>query len=195
MSEKEFAQFDKILNECIQVIIQEAGSLKSLVDEFSRFARLPEVRLEESDVNHILENTLNLYNGRISDITVRKELDDGIPKLQLDPEQMKRVFINLLDNALEAMADHPHKKVLHLRTRRNVQQECVSVEIGDTGRGFPEEYQDSLFMPYFSTRKGGTGLGLAIVRQIVSDHNGNVRAEANSPIGTRIIIDLPLAQA
>ncbi len=192
---EEFAQFDKILNECIQVIIQEAGSLKSLVDEFSRFARLPEVRLEESDVNHILENTLSLYNGRISDITVRKELDGSIPKLRLDPEQMKRVFINLFDNALEAMADHPHKKVLHLRTHRNVQQECVSVEIGDTGRGFPEEYQDSLFMPYFSTRKGGTGLGLAIVRQIVSDHNGNVRAEANIPVGTRIIIDLPLAQA
>jgi len=191
----EFSKFDKVLTECIKVIIQEAGSLKSLVDEFSRFARLPEVRLEESDLNYILENTLNLYSGRISDITVRKEFDSSIPRLQLDPEQMKRVFINLFDNALEAMVDHPHKRVLHLRTRRNVQQGFVSVEIGDTGRGFPEEYQDSLFLPYFSTRRGGTGLGLAIVRQIVSDHNGNVRAEANIPVGTRIIIDLPLAQA
>ncbi len=195
LSGAEFSKFDKILTECIQVIIQEADSLKSLVDEFSRFARLPEVRLEESDLNDVLENTLNLYNGRISGIAVRKEFDRSIPKLQLDPEQMKRVFINLFDNALEAMADHPHKKILHLRTRRNVQQGCVSVEIGDTGRGFPAEYQDSLFLPYFSTRRGGTGLGLAIVRQIVTDHNGNVRAEANIPVGTRIIIDLPLAQA
>jgi two-component system nitrogen regulation sensor histidine kinase NtrY len=193
-SEAEFSRFDQILTECIQVIIQEASSLKNLVDEFSRFARLPEIRLEKSDLNDVLENTLNLYNGRISDINVRKELDRSIPKLQLDPEQMKRVFINLFDNALEAMADHRYKKVLHLRTRRNAQQGCVSVEIGDTGRGFPEEYQDSLFLPYFSTRKGGTGLGLAIVRQIVSDHSGNVRAEANIPVGTRIIIDLPLAQ-
>jgi len=191
----ELSRFDKILRECVQVITQEAGSLKSLVDEFSRFARLPEVRLEEVDLNNILENTLSLYNGRIKDITVRKEFDEGIPKLKLDPAQMKRVFINLFDNALEAMADIPHKRVLHLRTLRNSQQGHVSVEVGDTGRGFPEEYQDSLFLPYFSTRKGGTGLGLAIVRQIISDHNGNIRAEPNLPVGTRIIIDLPLAAA
>jgi two-component system nitrogen regulation sensor histidine kinase NtrY len=191
----EFSRFDRLLSECIQVIIQEAGSLKSLVDEFSHFARLPEVRLEEADLNRILENTLNLYNGRIADVSVRKEFDPGIPMLRLDPEQMKRVFINLFDNALEAMAENPHKKVLHLRTSCNVQKGMVSVEIGDTGRGFPEEYQDSLFLPYFSTRKGGTGLGLAIVRQIVSDHHGSVHAEPNMPAGTRIIIDLPLAQA
>jgi two-component system nitrogen regulation sensor histidine kinase NtrY len=191
----ELSSFDKILKECVQVITQEAGSLKSLVDEFSRFARLPEVRLEEVDLNNILENTLSLYSGRIKDIAVRKEFDDGIPKLKLDPEQMKRVFINLFDNALEAMADNPHKRVLHLRTLRHSQQGYVSVEVGDTGRGFPEEYQDSLFLPYFSTRKGGTGLGLAIVRQIISDHNGNIRAEPNMPVGTRIIIDLPLAAA
>jgi two-component system nitrogen regulation sensor histidine kinase NtrY len=191
----EFSRFDRLLSECIQVIIQEAGSLKSLVDEFSHFARLPELRLEEADLNRILENTLNLYNGRIADVSVRKEFDPGIPMLRLDPEQMKRVFINLFDNALEAMAENPHKKVLHLRTSCNVQKGMVSVEIGDTGRGFPEEYQDSLFLPYFSTRKGGTGLGLAIVRQIVSDHHGSVHAEPNMPAGTRIIIDLPLAQA
>ena len=108
---------------------------------------------------------------------------------------MKRVFINLLDNALEAMAENTEKKVLHLRTSCDVQKGSVSIEIGDTGRGFPEEYQDSVFLPYFSTRKGGTGLGLAIVRQIVSDHFGSIRAEPNIPVGTRIIIDLPLAQA
>ena len=86
-----------------------------------------------------------------------------------------------------------HNRVLYLRTRCNRQLGSASVEIGDTGRGFPEEYQDSLFLPYFSTREGGTGLGLAIVRQIVSDHHGTVRAEPNVPVGTRIIIDLPLA--
>jgi PAS domain S-box-containing protein len=191
----ELSRFDKLLMECVEVITQEVGSLKSLVDEFSRFARLPEVRLEEAELNRILENTLNLYNGRIMDVSVKKELDLNIPKLRLDAEQMKRVFINLFDNALEAMAENPDKKVLHLRTSCNVRQGSVSIEIGDTGRGFPEEYQDSLFLPYFSKRKGGTGLGLAIVRQIISDHHGNVHAEPNVPVGTRIIIDLPLAQA
>jgi two-component system, NtrC family, nitrogen regulation sensor histidine kinase NtrY len=190
----EFARFDKLLTECVQVIIQEAGSLKNLVDEFSRFARLPEARFEDADLNQILENTLNLYSGRIPDVDIRKELDENVPKVRLDPEQMKRVFINLFDNALEAMAQNQHKKVLKLRTSCNRLQGMVTIEVGDSGRGFPEEYQDSVFLPYFSIRKGGTGLGLAIVRQIITEHHGNVRAEANIPVGTRIIIDLPLAQ-
>jgi signal transduction histidine kinase len=108
---------------------------------------------------------------------------------------MGRVFINLFDNALEAMADSPHTKVLRVRTANRPPQRSVRVEISDTGRGFPREYQDSLFLPYFSTRKGGTGLGLAIVRQIITDHHGYVHAEPNLPMGTRIIIDLPLAPA
>jgi nitrogen fixation/metabolism regulation signal transduction histidine kinase len=191
----EFSRFDKLLDESVHTIIQEAGSLKRLVDEFSGFARLPEARLEETDLNRILESTLNLYDGRISDISVQKDLDSGIPKIRLDPEQMKRVFINLFDNALEAMAENRNRKALQLRTRCNAPQGVVTVEISDTGRGFPEEYQDSVFLPYFSARKGGTGLGLAIVRQIISDHHGNVRAESNMPVGTRIIIDLPLAPA
>ncbi len=190
--EEEFQKFDKLLSECVQVIINEAGSLKNLVDEFSRFARLPEVRLEEADLNRILEGTLSLYDGRMQGIRIQKEFDSTLPKLKLDTEQMKRVFINLFDNALEAMAQNSGNRVLYLRTRRNSEQDSVRIEIGDTGRGFPEEYQDSLFLPYFSTRKGGTGLGLAIVRQIVSDHHGHVRAEANVPLGTRIIIDLPI---
>ncbi len=71
----------------------------------------------------------------------------------------------------------------------------MRIEISDTGRGFPKEYQDSLFLPYFSTRRGGTGLGLAIVRQVVSDHHGQVRAEPNGSLGTKIVIDLPLASS
>jgi two-component system nitrogen regulation sensor histidine kinase NtrY len=191
----EFSRFDELLNECIRTIIQEVGSLKSLVDEFSRFARLPEIKLQDLDLNSVLEHTLSLYNGRITEVSVQKEFDRSIPKLKLDAEQMKRVFINLFDNALEAMAENVHNKVLYLRTSCNRRLGIASVEIGDTGRGFPEEYQDSLFLPYFSRRTGGTGLGLAIVRQIVSDHHGNVRAEPNVPVGTRIIIDLPLATA
>jgi two-component system, NtrC family, nitrogen regulation sensor histidine kinase NtrY len=190
--QEDFSKFDKLLAECVHVIIQEADSLKNLVDEFSRFARLPEAHLEEADLTGILDNTLNLYRGRIQDVSIRKDYDGNVPKLRLDAEQMKRVFINLFDNALEAMAENPNKKVLHLRTRCKRQQGSVSIEIGDTGRGFPEEYQDSVFLPYFSTRKGGTGLGLAIVRQIISDHHGNVRAEPNTPVGTKIIIDLPI---
>jgi two-component system nitrogen regulation sensor histidine kinase NtrY len=185
-------KYDKVVHECVQTIIQEAGSLKGLVDEFSRFARLPEVRPEPFDLHRILENALNLYDGRVAGVQIQKDFDVRIPSLKLDPEQMKRVFINLFDNALEAMAENQDRKILQIKTSLHELEETISIEIGDTGRGFPEEYQGSLFLPYFSTRKGGTGLGLAIVRQIVTDHHGKVRAEQNAPGGARIIIDLPL---
>ncbi len=188
--------YDKLLEECVKTIIQEADSLKTLVDEFSGFARLPGVRLEETDLHRVLENALSLYNGRIQDVRIEKNLDADLPLVRLDAEQMKRVFINLFDNALEAMSGGSGRaKVLKIRTSRNTQQRSVRIEISDTGRGFPKEYQDSLFLPYFSTRRGGTGLGLAIVRQVVSDHHGQVRAEPNSPLGTKIVIDLPLASS
>jgi two-component system nitrogen regulation sensor histidine kinase NtrY len=189
----DLAGFDGLLEECVRTITQEADTLKNLVDEFSRFARLPVVRLQDADLHGVLENTLNLYNGRIQDVRVLRAFSRDLPPLRLDPEQMRRVFINLFDNALEAMAENRHAKVLEIRTLRNTLQRSVRVEVSDTGRGFPAEYKDSLFLPYFSTRKGGTGLGLAIVRQIITDHNGQVRAEPNRPLGTRIVIDLPLA--
>ena len=191
----EFVSFENLLEECVQVISQEANSLKDLVDEFSRFARLPQVRLEEADLHRILESTLSLYNGRFHDVRLTKEFGPDIPAMKLDPEQMKRVFINLFDNALEAMAGNSHAKLLRIRTYRSVLKRSIRIEISDTGRGFPPEYRDSLFLPYFSTRKGGTGLGLAIVRQIISDHNGQVNAEVNIPLGTKIVIDLPLAHS
>jgi len=187
----DLATFDELLEECVDTITQESDSLKTLVDEFSRFARLPVARLQDADLHTILDGTISLYNGRIADVRVQKAFSVDIPTLRLDPEQMRRVFVNLFDNALEAMAENTHPKVLQIRTLRNRMQRSVRVEVSDTGRGFPKEYQDSLFLPYFSTRKGGTGLGLAIVRQIISDHNGQVRAESNLPLGTRIVIDLP----
>jgi nitrogen fixation/metabolism regulation signal transduction histidine kinase len=189
----ESASFTSILEESVRTITEEAASLKNLVDEFSRFARLPEVRLEEADLHRIIDNALGLYNGRIQGVRVVRKFDPEIPRLRLDPEQLKRVFINIFDNALEAMAGNAGPRVLEIATHKNDALQSVRVRISDTGRGFPQEYQDSLFLPYFSTRKDGTGLGLAIVRQIITDHRGYVRAEPNSPLGTSIIIDLPLA--
>jgi len=190
----EFEGFVDLLEDSSQTIIREAQSLKNLVDEFTRFARMPTVRPVDTDIHQVLESTLSLYNGRVQDVRLLKRFGPDIPVLPLDPEQIRRVFINLFDNALEAMAGSRHTKILQINTFRNTLQQSVRVEVSDTGCGFPKEYQDSLFLPYFSTRKGGTGLGLAIVRQIVSDHHGYVRAEPNIPLGTKIIIDLPLAR-
>jgi two-component system, NtrC family, nitrogen regulation sensor histidine kinase NtrY len=193
--QKDFAAFSNLLDECTRTIMQESGSLKNLVDEFSRFARMPQTRMQDADLHRVLDNTLGLYSARIQEVRVLKFYDAGLPVMRIDPEQMKRVFINLFDNALEAMVGTPQQKVLQIRTSCNSKNRSVRIEICDTGRGFPREYQDSLFLPYFSTRKGGTGLGLAIVRQIITDHHGHVQAEPNTPVGTRIVIDLPLAAA
>jgi two-component system, NtrC family, nitrogen regulation sensor histidine kinase NtrY len=190
--DSETAAFELVLEESVRTITEEATSLKSLVDEFSRFARMPEVRLEEADLHRVIENSLALYNGRIVGVEVVREFDPEVPQLRLDTEQLKRVFVNLIDNALEAMAENPRHRLLKIRTICLPALQLVRVEVSDTGRGFPKEYQDSLFLPYFSTRTGGTGLGLAIVRQIISDHKGYVRAEQNAPAGTRVVIDLPL---
>ncbi len=192
---KDLVAYEQLLAECVQTIIGEADSLKNLVDEFSGFARFPGVRLEDADLHRVLESALSLYDGRIQDVRIERAFDPDLPAVRLDPEQMKRVFINLIDNALEAMSGNSGEKVLGIRTCKNALQRSVSIEISDTGRGFPREYEDSLFLPYFSTRRGGTGLGLAIVRQVVADHLGQVRAEPNSPLGTRIVIDLPLASS
>ena len=188
----EFGRFGLLLGDCVQTIVQETDSLKKLVDEFSRFARLPEARPKDADIRGIIENALQLYDGRISDIQILKEFDADMPRIRLDTEQMKRVFINLFDNAIDAMSQNTGHKTLRIHTFPDRIQGTARIEVSDNGRGFYEENHDSLFLPYFSTRKGGTGLGLAIVRQIIADHHGSIYAEANTPTGTRIVIDLPL---
>ena len=188
----EFAQFGNLVDDCVQAIVQETESLGNLVDEFSRFARLPQARLKDADIRVIIENALQLYDGRVSGIQILKEFDAGLPRLRLDTEQMKRVFINIFDNAIDAMSQNKGKRTLHIHAFPDRIQGTARIEISDNGRGFYEENHDSLFQPYFSTRKDGTGLGLAIVRQIITDHRGSIYAEANTPTGTRIVIDLPL---
>ena len=193
---EEREHFGQLLADCVQTILQEADSLKNLVDEFSRFARMPEKHPEDVDLNAIIENTLQLYYGRTDNMQILKELDRELPLLCLDQGQMKRVFINLFDNAIEsmsAMTQNTGQKTLQIHTFLDKIQGTARIEVSDNGGGFPTQYRDSMFLPYFSTRKGGTGLGLAIVRQIIADHHGNIRAEVNTPVGARIVIDLPLS--
>jgi len=189
---KEFECFGHLLDDCVQTIVQETDSIKKLVDEFSRFARLPEARPKDADIRLIIENTLKLYAGRVSDILILKEFDADMPRIRVDTEQMKRVFINLFDNAIDAMSQNTDRRTLRIHIFPDRIQGTARIEITDNGRGFYEENHDTLFLPHFSTRKGGTGLGLAIVRQIIADHHGSIYAEANTPTGTRIVIDLPL---
>ncbi len=181
---------ENVIEECATTIVQEVSALKSLVDEFSRFARLPSANPVPSNVNKIIEQTLAAYDGRLKEISIRKDLLVEIPNVQVDPEQFKRVLVNLIDNAVEAMTDVAEKNLI-FKTRFDRRRETVEVAIEDSGHGVRPQDKDKLFLPYFSTKKRGTGLGLAIVDHIVADHNGVIRVEENPPRGTRFVIELP----
>jgi two-component system nitrogen regulation sensor histidine kinase NtrY len=180
--------FHTIFDESTKIIISEVNSLKTLVDEFSNFARMPAPQPQPLDLHQILQEVILLYEGAHKDIEILRDLDIRIPVLMLDRDQIKRLFVNLFENAVEAMNK---KGRIWVTSRFEVQEQCVRLEVADEGIGIQPEDMDKLFIPYFSKKKTGTGLGLAIVNRIISDHNGSIRVVQNEPRGIRFVIDLP----
>jgi len=176
------------------LIEREVATLKALVDEFSHFARFPGSRPVLSDLNAIVGKALEVFDGRLDRITVRCDLAANLPSVQADPEQMKRVLINLIDNAAEALERSVIREIW-VRTAFDAERDVVGIVVADSGPGIPPEAKERLFFPFFSTKRRGTGLGLAIVSRIVSEHNGSIRVEENRPLGTKFIIELPVEHA
>src|SRR5437867_10102487 len=187
------ARMTNVIEECVQSIVQEVSSLKNLVNEFVRFARLPAVSRVPNSMKELVGKTMALYEGRLQGVTVGVDLPDDLPPILMDSLQMKRVLVNLLDNALEALSEAPVRE-LKIRCELARHDTMARLIIEDTGRGIAPEDRDRLFTPYFSTRGNGTGLGLAISSRIISDHGGYIAAEPNSPKGTRFVIELPVCQ-
>jgi two-component system nitrogen regulation sensor histidine kinase NtrY len=183
---------DQTVTEGTAAIVREVAALKGLVDEFARFARLPAPRRVPVDVRKVIADCLDLYRDRHADIRIETRLDPDLPQALLDPEQIRRVLVNLLDNAIEAMGG---RGVLRIEARPAPGGAGLRLEIADEGPGIRPGDRDRLFLPYFSTKKRGTGLGLAIVHRIVSDHMGRIRVEDNQPHGARFVIDLPMLPA
>jgi len=177
-----------IIGECTNTIQQEVNSVKSLVDEFSQFSRFPRAQMLSVDLNEIVESAVSVFSGRLENITLSLDLARGIPNVVADREQMKRVIVNLIDNAAEAMIDSPVRK-LFIRTAQSG-PDTVELAVIDTGPGISAADKEKLFLPYFSTKGRGTGLGLAIVSHIVKEHKGRVRVEDNIPTGVRFILEL-----
>jgi two-component system, NtrC family, nitrogen regulation sensor histidine kinase NtrY len=173
------------------LIEREVATLKTLVDEFSRFARFPVSQPVPSDLNRIIENALEVFDGRLSSILIRRDLAPGLPAVHADPEQMKRAVVNLIDNAAEALESSALKEI-GVRTRFDPEREVVYAVVADSGPGISPEAKERLFLPFFSTKQRGTGLGLAIVSRIISEHNGVIRVEENRPSGTQFVIELPV---
>ena len=189
---KKFAQgagdFSRVFDECTQTIVQEVDGLKALVDEFSRYARMPSARARPGDLHALVEQVLNLYSGVSRHIRLTAVLDPRVPPINMDPDQMKRAMVNLVDNAVAAVGEEGQVCV---KTTYVPDEGRIRVEVNDTGSGIPPEDRERLFLPYFSTKKSGTGLGLAIVYRIVAEHSGTIRVEDNHPAGTRMIMEFP----
>ncbi|EFK08867.1 PAS domain S-box protein [delta proteobacterium NaphS2] len=179
----------KIFLECTGTIISQVDELKHLVNEFSNFARMPAANPSPSNINEIIEESLALFREAHKQISFNFERSRKVPVFNLDREQMKRVMINLLDNAVEAMEGHGQVKID--LDYDNVLK-MVRIRVADDGRGIDSKNKSRLFEPYFSTKKHGTGLGLAIVSTIIADHDGFIRVKDNHPKGTKFVIELPI---
>ncbi|MDX6403002.1 MAG: two-component system, NtrC family, nitrogen regulation sensor histidine kinase NtrY [Blastocatellia bacterium] len=191
-TEENREELTRVVEECTSSITREVASLKALVDEFSRFARMPPPRMEPGDLNEVIRQAVQLYADRLDGIELQLVLADELPAAMLDTEQLKRVFVNLTDNALEALAALPGDGGLTIKTRHDGARDLLIATVEDTGEGIPAGDFKRLFQPYFSTRGRGTGLGLAIVARIITEHGGRVFAEAKVPHGARFVIELPV---
>jgi two-component system, NtrC family, nitrogen regulation sensor histidine kinase NtrY len=189
----ERSDFEKMAAECAGLIEREVATLESLVDEFSQFARFPSARLAPADLNPIVSSALELFQGRLDGITVRTNLASSLPLVKADPELLRRVLTNLIDNAAEAMEGSAIRR-LTIATRAESDDDAVVIEISDSGHGISPEDKERLFLPHFSTKDRGTGLGLAISSRIVAEHNGSIRVEDSLPTGARFTIRFPAAE-
>jgi nitrogen fixation/metabolism regulation signal transduction histidine kinase len=170
--------FDRIFDASTQIVINEVQGLTALVNEFSNFARLPTPYRVPQKIEPILQEVILLYQSGYKDITFEVQFNDAIQILSIDKDQMKRAFVNLIENAVFAMEGKGH---IFISTAYDTAEKQVKITIGDDGPGVASEDMDKLFLPYFSRKKGGTGLGLAIVHRVVSDHGGHIFVAARKP--------------
>ena len=183
----------QLVAECAGLIEREVQTLESLVDEFSQFARFPAARLAPSDVNSIVATALEVFQGRLDGITLRREFARDLPVVKADAELLRRVIVNLVDNAAEAL-EGAKLRVITVATQIVGPGDAVEIHVSDTGHGISPEDKDRLFFPHFSTKERGTGLGLAIANRIVGEHHGALTVRDNQPSGTTFIIRLPAAE-
>ncbi len=183
-----------IFEKCIDTIISHVDEIRRLVDEFSRFARMPAPRFVRTDIGKITGDLITVYEQSNPGITFSMESNEPEIYVDVDPDQYRRVLVNLFDNAIAAMEQQGRLHVSIDIKKSPGGQGVVSITVADTGRGISSADMDRLFAPYFSRRSGGTGLGLAIVNSIVSDHHGTISVSGNQPRGTVFTILLPLRQ-
>jgi nitrogen fixation/metabolism regulation signal transduction histidine kinase len=183
----------QVIEECLDSILKEVSNLRSIAEEFSTFAKLPEPRFGQLDVNEAIRSVLELYTSSLENIEVVTAYGERLPPVLADQDQIRSVFSNIIKNAIEAM---PNGGVIVIITTARAGEEpggrrFVRTEISDSGGGIPKDVAEQIFNPYFTTKAEGTGLGLALAYRIIQDHNGNI-SFTTSADGTTFAIDLPV---
>ncbi len=182
-----------VIRKCSEVILGCVATLRSLVDQFSALAQFPAPQPRPCDMNRVADEALALFADRLDGITVRRELEPGLPMVLADPEAIRRALANLIDNAAEAMQGSL-LRVLGVSSGLSEDGSALEIAVSDTGHGLTDEIRERLFLPFYSTKNRGTGLGLSIAAKIVQEHGGSIRAESNTPKGARFLVHLPLME-
>jgi len=187
-------ELTRLVQECSRLIEREVATLAALVNEFSQFVRFPAAKLTVTSANTVVHEALEVFSGRLDGITLKTTLAENLPAIRADLGLLRSVVVNLIDNAAEALETATVRQIT-VSTRAHSDAEAVEIRVEDTGHGISPEDKDKLFLPHFSTKDRGTGLGLAIAARIVAEHSGTIHVEDNFPIGSRFIVELPVAEA
>jgi len=186
-------ELTRIARECAQLIEREVGTLSALVNEFSQFVRFPTAKLQATDANMTVQEAVAVFAGRLEGIVLKTSLEEYLPAVRADGPLLRSVIVNLIDNAAEALEGASCREI-SVATHLRPESDTIVIAVADTGHGISPEDKDRLFLPHFSTKERGTGLGLAIAARIISEHGGSLRVEDNQPVGSRFLIELPVAE-
>lgn len=180
---------ESIFEECTQMIIDHVDLIRTLVNEFSAFAKFPTANPKPYHLPNIIEETVALYREGNPEINFMVSIAEEIPKIHIDRQQIKQALINLVDNAVAALRN---KGSIVISLTQDPILKMIRLEVADNGPGISDEDKTRLFEPNFSTKSAGMGLGLTIVNSIVMDHKGMTRVVDNQPKGAKFVIELPV---
>jgi PAS domain S-box-containing protein len=186
-------ELTRLVQECSRLIEREVSTLAALVNEFSQFVRFPAAKLTPTSANTIVHEAVEVFSGRLDGVTIKTSLAENLPTVRADGGLLRSVVVNLIDNAAEALETCALREITVI-TRAHDDSETVEICVQDTGHGISPQDKDKLFLPQFSTKDRGTGLGLAIAARIVAEHGGSIHVEDNFPVGSRFVIELPVAE-
>lgn len=184
----------RLVAESSRLIEREVGTLAALVNEFSQFVRFPSAKLESADINSIVREAVEVFSNRLDRVTLKTCLAEHPPTIRADVGLLRSVIVNLIDNAAEALESSAVREIT-VETRAKADLDSVEIIVADTGHGISPQDKDKLFLPQFSTKDRGTGLGLAIAARIVAEHGGEIHVEDNSPVGSRFVLAIPVADS